>query len=337
MTVDAPSLESESSVRQQHHGRVLQVGPLKPSLAATLGDTYGASILPTDATRADFLADHGGDVTAVVTSGRTGVDAELMDALPSLGAIIHFGVGYDTTDVARAEERGIGVSNTPDVLTDCVADIALGLLIDVMRGLSFADRFVRAGRWPVEGNVPLTRRVSGKRVGIVGLGRIGSAIATRLDGFGCVVSYHNRREIAGSPYAYADSVTSLAASVDVLIVAASGGAGTEKLVDRDALEALGPAGYLINVARGSVVDEDALVDLLARGQLAGAGLDVFAHEPHVPQALLDLDSVVLLPHLASGTVETRAAMEALTLDNLDEYLAAGTLTTPVLPPRQAIR
>ncbi|GGF98073.1 hydroxyacid dehydrogenase [Rhodococcoides trifolii] len=335
MTVDTAPSNANNAAAQQIHGQVLQVGPLKPSLSATLGDAYGASILPTDATRADFLAAHGNDVTAVVTSGRTGVDAELMDALPSLGAIVHFGVGYDTTDVARAKERGIGVSNTPDVLTDCVADIALGLLIDVMRGLSFADRFVRAGRWPVEGNVPLTRRVSGKRVGIVGLGRIGSAIATRLDGFGCVVSYHNRSEIDGSPYAYAESVTALAADVDVLVVAASGGAGTEKLVDREVLEALGPDGYLVNVARGSVVDEDALVDLLTRGQLAGAGLDVFAHEPDVPPALLELDSVVLLPHLASGTVETRAAMEALTLENLDEFLAAGTLTTPVLPPRQA--
>ncbi|MCQ4121586.1 2-hydroxyacid dehydrogenase [Rhodococcus tibetensis] len=318
-------------------GRVLKVGPLKPSLAATLTEKYDALDLPLGDGRADFLGEYAESVTAVVTSGRTGVDATLMTALPRLGAIVHFGVGYDTTDVALAEERGIGVSNTPDVLTDCVADTAVGLLIDTLRGFSAADRYVRAGRWPVDGNFPLTRRVSGTRVGIVGLGRIGSAIANRLSGFGCSISYHNRREVPGSVYPYVDSVVKLAAGVDVLVVAAAGGKGTEKLVDRAALEALGPDGYLINVARGTVVDEEALIELLTEGRLAGAGLDVFTDEPHTPEALLALDTVVLLPHVASGTVETRAAMEALTLRNLDDFLASGTLTTPVVEPRALVR
>ncbi|MYR07811.1 2-hydroxyacid dehydrogenase [Gordonia sp. SID5947] len=318
-------------------GKVLRVGPLKPSLEERLADDFDADRLPDGDSRASFLAEHGAQVSAVVTSGRTGVDSELMAALPNLGAIVHFGVGYDTTDVDRAAELGIGVSNTPDVLTDCVADTAVGLVIDTMRGFAAADRFVRAGRWPVEGNVPLTRKVSGAKVGILGLGRIGSAIADRLTAFGCSIAYHNRRIVEGSPFRYETSPAELAASVDVLIVAAAGGSGTRHLVDRQVLEALGPNGFLINVARGSVVDEDALVELLQQGRLAGAGLDVFAREPHVPAALINLDNVVLLPHLASGTVETRAAMEELTLRNLDSYLRNGDLVTSVVAPNPALR
>lgn len=314
-------------------GRVLQIGPLKPSLAETLKDGYGASTLPTDpAERQAFLSREVADVVAVVTSGRTGVDAELMSALPRLGAVINFGVGFDTTDVDAAAARGIGVSNTPDVLTDCVADTAVGLMIDVMRQFSAADRYVRAGQWPVTGNYPLTRQVSNTRVGIIGLGRIGSAIAKRLSGFGCTISYHNRNERSGSPYAYVESAVELARTSDVLVVAAAGGSGTQKLVDAGVIKALGPAGYLINIARGSVVDQAALVAALTGGQLAGAGLDVFADEPNVPDELLGRDNVVLLPHVASGTVETRAAMERLTLDNLDQFLANGRLLTPVLEP-----
>ncbi|AZG47237.1 2-hydroxyacid dehydrogenase [Gordonia insulae] len=318
-------------------GKVLRVGPLKPSLEQELTTDFHAVRLPDGDARAPFLAEYGDQVTAVVTSGRTGVDADLMAALPRLGAIVHFGVGYDTTDVDRAAELGIGVSNTPDVLTDCVADTAVGLLLDTMRGFTAADRFVRAGRWPAEGNVPLTRKVSGARVGILGLGRIGSAIADRLSAFGCQISYHNRRTVDGSPFRYAASPAELAASVDVLIVAAAGGSGTRHLVDRQVLEALGPNGFLINVARGSVVDEDALVELLQDGRLAGAGLDVFANEPQVPAELIELDNVVLLPHLASGTVETRAAMQDLTIRNLTAYLQTGDLVTPVVVPNPAVR
>ncbi|MBJ7289219.1 2-hydroxyacid dehydrogenase [Williamsia sp.] len=335
----APGRDDLKSVTAQRvtAGTVLQVGPLKPSLSATLASEWSAATLPTGPERAGFLAEHGPAVTAVVTSGRTGVDADLMAALPHLGAIVHFGVGYDTTDVERARELGIGVSNTPDVLTDCVADTAVGLLIDTLRGFSAADRYVRAGRWVSEGNVPLTRKVSGRRVGIIGLGRIGSAIATRLEAFRCDIAYFNRNQVPDSPYRYVPSAVELAASVDVLIVAAAGGAGTRHLVGRDVLEALGPDGYLINVARGSVVDEQALVELLGNGGLAGAGLDVFTAEPEVPAALLAADNVVLLPHVGSGTVETRAAMEALTLRNLAEYLESGTLTTAVVEPGRAVR
>lgn len=327
------AIDSKESVAAHQNSvqpsRVLRVGPLKPSLMETLGNDYDALVLPEGDEREGFLAVHGESITAAVTSGRTGVDAALMNKLPNLGAIVHFGVGYDTTDVETATERGVAVSNTPDVLTDCVADLAVGLVIDTVRQVSFSDRYVRAGRWLSEGNTPLTRQVTGTRVGIIGLGRIGSAIADRLSGFRCQISYHNRNELVDSPYTYAASPKALAGGVDVLIVAASGGSGTRHLVDREVLEALGPQGYLVNVARGSVVDEDALVELLGNGRLAGAGLDVFAHEPEVPEGLLALDNVVLLPHVGSATVETRAAMEALTLRNLDQFLADGTVATPV--------
>ena len=315
---------------------VLQVGPLKPSLSQTLADKYAATVLPDDpADRDAFLSSQGQRVAVVVTSGRTGVDATLMAALPNLGAVVNFGVGYDTTDVDAAAARGIVVSNTPDVLTDCVADTAVGLMIDVMRQFSAADRYIRAGRWPADGNYPLTRQVSNSRVGIIGLGRIGSTIAKRLNAFGCSVSYHNRNEVPDSPYRFVASPVELARDVEVPIVAAAGGGGTQKLVDAAVLDALGPTGFLVNIARGSVVDEQALVDALTGGRLAGAGLDVFAAEPTVPDALRSMDNVVLLPHVASGTVETRAAMEALTLRNLDEFLEAGRLVTPVPMPATA--
>lgn len=329
--MEAPELQ-DNAVSQHDStlsGRVLTVGPLKPSLTEALLAHHDALVLPEGDERDAFLALHGESITAVVTSGRSGVDAQLMGRLPNLGAIVHFGVGYDGTDIDAARSRRIGVSNTPDVLTDCVADLAVGLLIDTLRKVSFSDRFVRTGRWATHGDMPLTTQVTEKRVGIIGLGRIGSAIADRLSGFRCPISYHNRNEITDSRYAYASSAQSLAGGVDILIVATSGGPESRHLVDREVLAALGPQGYLVNVARGSVVDEEAMVEMLSNGQLAGAGLDVFAHEPTVPDALRRLDNVVLLPHVGSATVETRAAMEALTLANLEQFLADGTLTTPV--------
>ena len=309
------------------------VGTLRAELAGRLQQEYDAREL------SRLTPDEAARVRVAVTSGVWGVRAEHLDRLPALEAIVSFGVGYDATDVDEAARRGIVVSNTPDVLTDCVADTAIGLAIDTLRGLSAADRFVRRGEWPEAGNFPLTRKVSGKRVGILGLGRIGQAIATRFEAFGCPISYHSRSEVPGSPYAYAASPAQLAADVDILVLATSGGSGTQHLVDRKVLEALGPEGYLINIARGSVVDQDALVELLLEGGIAGAGLDVYTEEPAVPAELIDLDNVVLLPHLASGTVETRAAMEQLTLDNLDRWLADGTVLTPVpeVTPRGAAR
>jgi lactate dehydrogenase-like 2-hydroxyacid dehydrogenase len=316
---------------------VLQVGHIEPSLADALVANYQVLQLPDDSSRADFVAEHGASVTAIVDFGPPGVDAVLMTELPNLGAIVHQGAGYDTIDVDAARRLGIGVSNTPDVLNAVVADAAVGLMLATMRGLCLADHQVRAGLWPRNGSITLGRDVSGSRVGILGLGGIGSAIATRLVGFDCVIAYHSRRRVPGSPYHYAASPVEIAESVDVLVVATTGGTGTEKLVDRDVLEALGPYGYVINIARGSVVDQDALVDLLARGDLAGAGLDVFTEEPYVPTELRELDNVVLTPHLGGATDRALMATRELVLRNLDEYIMHGTLTTPVVPPNSVLR
>ena len=307
--------------------RILQVGPLLPALEETLYARYPVVRLPETGTDT-FVHEHRHRITAAVTSATVGVDAALMAALPGLKAIVNFGVGYDTTDVAAARARGIAVSNTPDVLTDCVADIAVGLLIDIFRGISAADRFVRRGEW-TNARYPLTTKVSSKRIGILGLGRIGQAIAKRLEGFDIRVSYHSRSPVQGVPYTYVDSVLELARRSDAIIVAASGGPDTAGLVSRQVLEALGPNGYLINVARGSLVDQKALVEALTSSTIAGAGLDVFATEPSVPEELLSLDNVVLLPHMASGTRETRQAMADLVLANLDRFMSNGELVTPV--------
>lgn len=308
---------------------VLQVGPLMPAVQTAIRRDHDARELPAGADRPAFLSEHADTITVAVTSGRIGVGTELMRSLPNLRAVINFGVGYDSTDVGQAAERGIAVSNTPDVLNDCVADTALALYLDLLRGISAADRFVRRGDWQSKGNYPLTTQASHRQVGIVGLGRIGSVIARRLEGFDCTIRYHNRSAVPGSPYEYVPSLTQLAHDSEVLIIAAAGGASTHHLIGRAELGALGQRGYLINVARGSVVDQTALVEALTKGSLAGAGLDVFEDEPEVPPELTVLENVVLLPHLGSGTHETRAAMADLTLRNLRQFLADGTLLTPV--------
>lgn len=301
------------------------VGTLRAELAAALETKYGARSLD------ELSADDAAQATVAVTSGVWGVRAEHLDRLPNLGAVVNFGVGYDSTDVSEARRRGVVVSNTPDVLTDCVADMAIGLVIDVMRGLSAADRFVRRAEWASGQGPALARRVSGTRVGILGLGRIGLAIAHRLEAFDATISYHNRRQRGDIDYAYAGSALELARGCDVLVLAAAGGAESRHVVDADVLDALGPDGFLINVARGSLVDERALVIALEEGRIAGAGLDVFADEPRVPAALFGRDDVVLLPHVGSATVETRAAMTDLALANVEAFLTDGTSVTPVQP------
>lgn len=307
---------------------ILQVGPVTERFNTRLAQDYQAERLWTQADREVFLSQHGADVEVLVTSIRFGCDATLLERLPNLRAICNFGVGYDSVDVGAAKQRGIQVSNTPDVLNDCVADLALGLIIDTARRLSEADRFVRRGAWP-QGNFPLARRVTGKRVGIVGLGRIGKDVAKRCAGFDMQIRYHNRKPDPHSPYGYEAELTALARWADFLVLTCPGGAQTRHLVDAPVLEALGPQGLLINVARGSVVDEVALVAALQNGTLGGAGLDVFEDEPRVHAALLALDNVVLLPHIASGTEETRLQMEELVFSNLDAFLADGQVLTAV--------
>lgn len=318
--------DQDADVDEARTTRVVMVGTLRPGLVDALTERYDAREL------ADLDPGDAETVEVAVTSGVWGVRAEHLDQLPALGAIVSFGVGYDLTDVDEAGRRGVVVANTPDVLTACVADTAVGALIDVMRGLSAADRFVRRGEW-ADGRVPpLARRVTGTRVGILGLGRIGRAIARRLEAFDMSISYTSRSEKADVSYRYVASTLELAQGCDVLVVAAAGGEGSRHLVDAAVLGALGPRGFLVNIARGSVVDEVALVAALEDGALGGAALDVFADEPHVPEALLGRDDVVLLPHLGSATVETRADMVDLTLANVERFLADGALVTPVERP-----
>lgn len=264
-------------------------------------------------------------LVGLAASGESKVPASLMAQLPALKVVSVFGVGYDGVDIAAARERGIAVTHTPGVLSDDVADLAMALMLAVARGLPRADQHVRTGQWP-QGGMPLGRKVSGARVGIVGLGRIGQAIAQRAKAFDMRIAYTTRTEKPGTGFTYFPSAQALAAEVDFLIVITPGGAGTRHLINADVLQALGPEGYLINVARGSVVDEDALVAALTTGTIAGAGLDVFANEPHVPEALWTLPNVVLTPHMASATVQTRQAMADLAFANM----VAGVEGQPVL-------
>jgi lactate dehydrogenase-like 2-hydroxyacid dehydrogenase len=302
--------------------RILQITPLLPALDARLNEQFDVQLMPPSAEVPAFVQAHGTEFVGLVTSAISGASAELMAALPNLRVISSFGVGFDKVDIPYAQGRGIPVGTTPGVLDDCVADLALTLLLDVARGASASDRFVRRGDW-LKGRAPLGTRVSGKRMGILGMGRIGEAVARRASGFEMTVGYHNRREVPGSGFEYLPSPTALAAWADFLVVVVAGGAATRHLVSKDVLDALGPQGFLINVARGSVIDEAALVQALIDKRIAGAGLDVFDDEPNVPEALFALDNVVLLPHIASGTFETRQAMADRVFDNLHGFFETG--------------
>ncbi|KCB21245.1 2-hydroxyacid dehydrogenase [Bordetella hinzii] len=312
--------------------RIIQVGSLagSPSANQRLADSYDVIELWKHEDRQAALARFGPGVTALVTSANMGASAELIAALPDLKAICSWGVGYETIDVEAARQRGVQVSNTPDVLTDCVADLAWGLLIAAARRMGQGERFVRAGRWgQVHGSIPLGMRVSGKKLGVVGLGRIGEAIARRGLGFDMQVRYHNRRRRDDVDYGYAASLTELAEWADFLVVATVGGPSTRHLVGREALRALGPKGIIVNIARGPVIDEAAMVALLESGELGFAALDVFEHEPKVPDFFKTTDQAVVLPHIGSATTETRMDMENLMLDNLAAYFATGKVITPV--------
>jgi lactate dehydrogenase-like 2-hydroxyacid dehydrogenase len=284
-----------------------------------LGNSPDPAAIPRDAATVQVL----------VTGGTHGASRSLMEALPRLELIAVHGVGLDKLDLAHARARGIKISNTPDVLTDDVADLAVGLVYAVLRRITLNDQLVRAGRWE-QGVSPLRgRRVTCQAVGILGLGKIGRAIAKRLSPTARELMYHNRSRVDDVPYRYVPSVLQLAEQSDILIVAASGGPASSNLIDAAVLDALGSDGVLINVARGSIVDEPALLAALRDGRIAGAGLDVFASEPHVPHDLTALPNVVLQPHQGSATVEARRDMARLVLANIEAHLGNGPLVTPV--------
>ncbi|MCC7225916.1 MAG: 2-hydroxyacid dehydrogenase [Burkholderiaceae bacterium] len=312
--------------------RILQIGSLSGSPNADQEIARRYQVLEywkaSDPIR--FLRDEAQDIEVVATSAMTGCTAAIIDALPRLRAIVSWGVGFDSIDVDRARARGVVVSNTPDVLNDCVADLAWALLLGCARQIAWGDRNIRAHRWTERAaGLPLAPRVHHKKLGVVGLGRIGEAIAQRGRGFDMEVGYHNRNPRRDVSHRYFDSLVELATWSDFLVVATVGGSSTRHLVNEPVLRALGPAGIVVNIARGTVIDEAALVSLLSQGLVGGAALDVFEHEPQVPEALKHMDNVVLMPHVGSATIETRRAMLDLVLDNLQSFFSTGKLLTPI--------
>ena len=305
---------------------ILQTGKLLASCEKSLAERYTVHKLHEQADPASWLAANSARIRAIAGGA---VDAALMDALPNLEIIANFGVGYDNIDTKAARTRNIRVTNTPDVLNDAVADLAIGLMLALGRRIVLADKFVRDGKWPGT-NFGLSSELTGKTVGILGLGRIGKEIANRAQALKMRVVYFGRHRQPTVPHIYYDNLEDMARDCDWMIVVAPGGKSTEGIVSRQVLEALGPAGRLVNVARGTLVDETAMLDLLRSGGLGGAALDVFLDEPNVPEGLFALDNVVLNPHHASATPETRDAMGALLVQNLDAHFAGDPLPSAVV-------
>jgi len=275
-----------------------------------------------------LLGSLAGDCRVVVTTGGRGIDAATMSRLPKLALVSCFGVGVDAIDLGHCRGRGIAVTNTPDVLTEDVADVALALLLASVRRIPQGDRFVREGRW-LQGAMPLTRSLQGCKIGVVGLGRIGAAIARRCEAFNTTIGWHGPRAKPSIAWQYFPDLVEMARWADVVIAACPGGEQTHRIVSRAVLQALGPDGVFVNIARGSVVDQPAMIELLGNGQLGAAGLDVFDDETKVPASLIAMDNVVLMPHVGSATDPTRTAMGRLVLDNVEAFAQGRSLLTPV--------
>ena len=313
---------------------ILQLNPiLIPSINDKLNKRYTMHRLFEQSDRDGYLREHGASIRGVITGGHTGIGRAMMEQLPALEVVAVNGVGTDAVDLEYAKSRKLPVTGTFGALTEDVADLAVGLLLATCRGICSGDRFIRAGEWvrkPQPSAIPLARRVSGMRVGIVGMGRVGRAIAARLAAFGCPIAYTDLRAMDDVPQPFVASLVDLARQSDALILAAAADKA-EGIINAEVLEALGPNGYLINIARGRLVNEDDLVAALRAGTIAGAGLDVFLDEPNVPEALFDMDNVTLQAHRASATHQTRTAMGEMVLDSLAEALAgkrpAFSLTT----------
>lgn len=308
---------------------VLAITDIRPAYTAMIAERYDLHRYDLLDDKSAFLAEVGAKITAIVTSARFGVPVGLMDQLPNLEVITSFGVGHDLIDLAACRARGIRVSTTPDILTDDVADTAIMLMHASMRQLLAGDDWVRSGKWAANGPMALTRSLRGKKLGIVGLGRIGQAIAARALPSGLEISYFGRTP-KDVDHRFFDDLIGLAEWADILILSCPGGESTKGIINADVLSALGPTGIVINVARGSVIDEPALIDALRSKTIGGAGLDVFYNEPNMDRAFAAFENVVLYPHHASGTVETRDGMAQLVVDNLDAWHERGELITPII-------
>lgn len=307
---------------------VLQMAPMMAHVEAALADAYVVHRWRGAADPDALLAEIGPQVRGVATTGGAGIAGSVIERLPALEIVANYGVGYDAVDLAACKARDIRVTNTPDVLSDAVAEITLGLMIALCRRIPQADAWTRAGNWP-GGDYPLTGELTGKRVGILGLGRIGKEIARRAQAFRMEVVYHGRTRQPDQPFPYYASLEAMAAEVDWLVVIAPGGAATDGIVSRAVMAALGPEGCLVNVARGGLVDQPAMIEMLRSGALGGAALDVFYNEPNADPALFALDNVVLSPHQGSATHKTRRAMGDLVVRNLAAHFGGEPLPTPV--------
>ncbi|PZU86167.1 MAG: 2-hydroxyacid dehydrogenase [Chelatococcus sp.] len=315
---------------------ILMTGPLMPYAADQLKAKFTVHELWTAPDRAALLRELAGRVRGVAVGGHSKVDGALLDALPKLEIVSSFGVGYDHVDAVEAGKRGVVVTNTPDVLSGEVADLAVALLLATIRQIPQVDRYLRAGKW-LEKPYPLTTSLRTRKIGIVGLGRIGKAVAHRLEAFGVPIAYHGRSRQEDVPYRYYPSLVEMAKDVDTLVSVAPGGAATHHMIGAEVFEALGPDGIVVNVGRGTVIDEQALIAALKKGTILSAGLDVFEDEPRVPAELIALEHVVLLPHVGSASVYTRQAMGQLLVDNLASWFAGkGPLTAvPETPWKKA--
>lgn len=308
---------------------ILMIGPMMAYVMETLEEAYTVHRYWEAKDKDALVAANADKIRAIATSGHSGASRALIGSLPKLEAIGCYGVGYDAIDVEAATEAGVKVSNTPNVLNDDVADMGMALMLAVTRRIPLYDRYVRSGSWPAKGEPQLTATLRNKTLGIVGLGRIGKTIARRAQAFDLEIAYHGRSEQADQPFTFYADLTEMAQNVDILLAICPGGPATAGIINTPVLEALGPEGIFINIARGSVVDEPALVAALEQGKIGGAGLDVFAAEPQVPEALWAMDNVVMQPHMGSGTAHTRKAMGQLVIDNLAAHFAGKPLLTPV--------
>lgn len=309
---------------------ILVLAKLLPSVHEALDTHFTAHNYFEASDRQALMLEVGQKIKGVATNGHAGCPPELMSKMPNLEIISSFGVGYDAIDTEDCRARGIRVTNTPDVLNDAMAEITMGLVVALCRRLPQADAYVRAGRWDKEGNFPLTGELTGATMGIIGLGRIGKEVARRAQAFKMRVVYHGRSRQQFEPYIYYSNVKDMARDVDWLVSIVPGGAETEKLINREVLDALGPQGMLVNVGRGSTVDEAELIKALQEGRLGGAALDVFEEEPAVPEAFYGMDNVVLSPHQGSATHKTRWAMGDLVVRNLVAHFSGRPAITPVV-------